>query len=451
MSLEGAIAVHRFGLGARPGEIEAASSDPKGWLVTQIGTGAEQPVAADGSAFPTSGILVRQEQDMIAARRAFKAGDTEAQKKQAGGRIKIFADEMAGRFRLGFTTARPFAEHLVWFWTNHFTVSTTAGRTLNFAGAFEREAVRPYIADTFENMLLAVASHPAMLVYLNNVASIGPDSLAGVRTGKGRNENLGRELMELYSLGVDGGYTQADVIALANILTGWSLDPDAPSGFGFFPNRHEPGRQNLRGKTYGSDLKSGIQAVRDLAHDPHTARHIATKFATYFIADQPSPQSVARLEAVFNRTGGDLKALAVAAVEDPSAWTPAPAKMRSPVEYVTAGYRLLGLPRGDNEEQQIRAAMGSARAMGEFPMTASSPNGWPLVSEAWTGPDAVLNRIEWAKQVGTRMPANFNAAAVADAGMGPLLASATRTAMARAETQGDALALLISSPEFQRR
>jgi uncharacterized protein (DUF1800 family) len=301
MSLEGAIAVHRFGLGARPGEIEAASSDPKGWLVTQIGTGAEQPVAPDGSAFPASGILVRQEQDMIAARRAFKAGDTEAQKKQAGGRIKIFADEMAGRFHLGFTTARPFAEHLVWFWTNHFTVSTTAGRTLNFAGAFEREAIRPYIADTFENMLLAVASHPAMLVYLNNVASIGPDSLAGARTSKGRNENLGRELMELYSLGVDGGYTQADVIALANILTGWSLDPDAPSGFGFFPNRHEPGRQNLRGKTYGSDLKSGIQAVRDLAHDPHTARHVATKFATYFIADQPSPQSVARLETVFNR------------------------------------------------------------------------------------------------------------------------------------------------------
>jgi uncharacterized protein (DUF1800 family) len=160
---------------------------------------------------------------------------------------------------------------------------------------------------------------------------------------------------------------------------------------------------------------------------------------------------VARLETVFNKSGGDLKALAVAAVEDPAAWNPAPAKMRSPVEYVTAGYRLLGLPKGDNAQQQIRAAMGSARAMGEFPMTASSPNGWPLVSDAWTGPDAVLNRIEWAKQVGARMPPNFNAASVADAGMGPLLSAATKTAMARAETQGDALALLISSPEFQRR
>ena len=458
MSLEGAIAVHRFGLGARPGEIEAASRDPKGWLLAQIGTAAEEPVTVDGSRFPDGGTLLRQEQEQIRERVAIKNGQfalkdksQDAVKNFVAPRLKIFTDEMAGRFRLGFTTARPFAEHLVWFWTNHFTVSTTAGRTLNFAGAFEREAIRPYIADKFENMLLAVASHPAMLIYLNNVASIGPDSLAGQRSGKGRNENLGRELMELYSLGVDGGYTQADVIALANILTGWGLDPNAPSGFGFFPNRHEPGAQTLRGKTYAPDLRGGIQAVRDLAHDPHTARHLATKFATYFIADQPSPQSVARLESVFKSTDGDLHALAQAAVEDPAAWTPGPAKLRSPVEYVTAGYRLLNLPTGSNEDQQIRAAMGSARAMGEFPMTASSPNGWPLTSDAWSGPDAILNRIEWAKQVGTRMPADLNAAAVADGGMGPLLSPTTRTAMARAETQADALALLLASPEFQRR
>lgn len=458
MSLEGAIAVNRFGLGARRGEIEAASADPKAWLVAQIGTEAEQPLTADGRRFPDSGTLVREEQEQIRQRVARKNGQfalkdssPDAVKNFVAPRLKIFSEEVAGRFRLGFTTARPFAEHLVWFWTNHFTVSVTAGRTLNFAGAFEREAIRPYIGGTFENMLLAVASHPAMLVYLNNVASIGPDSPAGERSGKGRNENLGRELMELYSLGVDGGYTQADVIALANILTGWGLDPNAPSGFGYFPNRHEPGRQTLRGRTYAGDLKGGIQAVRDLAHDPHTARHIATKFATYFIADQPSPQSVARLESVFNRTGGNLHALAVAAIEDLAAWTLGPGKLRSPVEYVTAGYRLLGLPVGSNSDQQIRAAMGSARAMGEFPMTASSPNGWPLVSDAWSGPDAILNRIEWAKQVGQRMPQGFDATAIADAGMGPLLSAATRTAMKRAETPGDALALLIASPEFQRR
>ena len=458
MSLEGAIAAHRFGLGARPGEIAAASTDPRGWLKAQLGKEAEQPVAPDGAPYLPGGQLVRLEQQQNAQRFTLKNGQPQfkdaspdAVKNFVAPRLQVFNNEMTGRFRLGFTTARPFAEHLVWFWTNHFTVSVTAGRTLTFAGAFEREAIRPYITDSFENMLLAVASHPAMLVYLNNQASIGPHSVAGRMSGRGLNENLGRELMELYSLGVDGGYTQADVIGLANILTGWSIDPDAPSGFNFFPNRHEPGAVTLRGKTYPPTLKGGIQAVRDLAHDPHTARYIATKFATYFISDTPSNESIGRLEKTFNATGGNLKALAETAVDDPAAWTPGPAKMRTPVEYVTAGYRLLGLPNGNNSPQQIRAAMATTRSMGEFPMTATSPKGWPLTSDAWSGPDAVLNRIEWARQVGARLPQNFNALAAADAGMGPLLNSATRTAMTRAETPGEAVALLLSSPEFQRR
>jgi len=459
MSLEGAIAVHRFGLGARPGEIGRASADPRGWLKAQIAREADQPTAPDGSAFPASGELVRQERAQIAQRVAFKNGQPQlkdagpdAVKNFVAPRMKIFTDEMAGRFQLGFTTARPFAEHLVWFWSNHFTVSVTAGRTLNFAGAFEREAIRPYIADSFENMLLAVASHPAMLVYLNNEASIGPDSPAGKNSGRGRNENLGRELMELYSLGVDGGYSQADVIALANILTGWGLDPDRPSGFNFYPNRHEPGEMTLRGRVYDASLKGGIQAVRDLAHDPHTARHIATKMATYFISDTPSAASIARLEKSFNDSGGNLKTLAAVLIDDPAAWVPQPRKMRSPVEYVTAGYRLLNLPAsGVNAAQQIKVAMATARAMGEFPMTASSPKGWPLTSDAWSGPDALLNRIEWAKQVGARLPVSVNVAALAEQGLGPLLAAATRNAMARAQTPGDALALLLCSPEFQRR
>jgi uncharacterized protein (DUF1800 family) len=457
MSLEGAIAVHRFGLGARPGEIATASSDPRGWLKAQIAE-AQQPVPPDGKPYAACGELVRQEREQLMQRVAFKNGRAElkdagpnAVKNFVAPRLQIFNNEMVGRFNLGFTTTRPFAEHLVWFWSNHFTVSVAAGRTLNFAGAFEREAIRPYIADRFENMLLAVASHPAMLVYLNNAQSIGPHSAAGRLSGRGLNENLGRELMELYSLGVDAGYTQADVIALANMLTGWSIDPNQPSGFNFFSNRHEPGDVTLRGRTYPGTLKGGIQAVRDLAHDPHTAHHIATKMATYFISDAPSPDSVARLEKCFNDTGGDLKALSAVLVDDPAAWTPKPAKMRTPVEFVTAGYRLLGLPKGDNGLQQTRGAMGTARAMGEFPMTATSPKGWPLTSDAWSGPDALLNRIEWAKQVGARMPTGFDAMAVAETGLGPLLAAPTRTAMARAETPGDALALLISSPEFQRR
>jgi uncharacterized protein (DUF1800 family) len=452
MSLEGAIAVHRFGLGARPGELEKASAGPQAWLKAQIGP-AEQPEPLDGGSFEAAGTLVKEERaDAMARNAALKQGLKPADlQADAKNRMQIFTGEMVARFQLGFSTARPFAEHLVWFWSNHFTVSATAGRTLNFAGAFERQAIRPYIAGRFEDMLLAVTIHPAMQVYLNNAVSVGPHSPAGQRTGQGRNENLGRELMELYSLGVDGGYTQADVIALANILTGWSLDPNSQLGFNFFPARHEPGTVILRGRSYPPTFEGGVRAVRDLARDPHTARHIATKMATYFIADTPSDASIARLEKTFLQTGGDLKALSETLVDDPAAWIAQPVKMRTPVEYVTAAYRLLDLPRAGNEKQQIQGAMAAARGMGEFPFTAPSPKGWPLTSDAWSGPDALMTRIEWAKQLGARLTGGIGAVELAMAGLGPLLSRTTMDAMGRAGTAGDALALMLSSPEFQRR
>ena len=216
---------------------------------------------------------------------------------------------MGARFDLGFTTTTPFAERLVWFWNNHFTISIQNAQTASLAGAYEREAIRPFIAGKFEDMLLAVATHPAMLIYLNNAQSIGPDSQAGEMSRRGLNENFGRELMELYSLGVNGGYTQADVIALAKLLTGWSIDtgqpdggrgrlvriaqsrlspadftqdPSMSSGFRYFPNRHEPGSVALRGKTYSDGYQGGRAAIHDLAHDPATARFIAGKFAVHF-------------------------------------------------------------------------------------------------------------------------------------------------------------------------
>jgi uncharacterized protein (DUF1800 family) len=258
--------------------------------------------------------------------------------------------------------------------------------------------------------------------------------------------------MELYTLGVDGGYTQDDVIALAKILTGWSLSRSGENnGFSYYPNRHEPGDVTLRGRTYPPTLEGGIAAIRDLAHDPATARHIARKLAVHFIADDPPAESIARLEKTFKDTGGDLRALAHAVVEDPNAWKPGQGKMRTPVEYVTAGYRLLGLPKGDTSEKQIRGAVAATRLMGQTPLAPPAPKGWPDTSDAWSGPDAVLTRIEWARQVGAALPANIEAAAIAEMGVGPLLQPSTRTAMARAESQQEALALLLSSPEFQRR
>jgi len=460
MSLEGAIAAHRFGLGARPGEIEAAAAAPRAWLLRQLDSPADQPQPLDGGApFQPGGVLVSA---LIQYRK-----DREAEKAQASAAmpapdpVKLFfktfvaayTREMAARFALGFTSEKPFAERLVWFWSNHFTVSALNPAAITFVGAFEREAIRPNIAGSFEDMLLAVTRHPAMQLYLDNAQSIGPDSLAGKFTGKGINENLGRELMELHTLGVDGGYTQADVIALAKILTGWSIDRDGgpATGFRYYPARHEPGDIVLRGKTYNGGEDAGIAALKDLAHDPATARHIAMKFAVQFIADDPPPASVARLEKNFLQSGGDLRALAETAVNDPAAWKPGRGKMRSPVEYTAAAMRLLGWPRGGDEDKQVKGVMAATRMMGEFPLAAPSPKGWPDNSDAWSGPDALLNRIQWAKELGNRLPQSFDAVAIADAGLGPLLQADTRAAMKSSASPGDAMALLVASPEFQRR
>jgi uncharacterized protein (DUF1800 family) len=460
MSLEGAIAAHRFGLGARPGEIDSASAAPRAWLLRQLDSPVGEPQPLDGgAAFLSGGALVS---DLIQYRE-----DREAEKSQATPgqpapdpvklffktRVAEYTREMAARFALGFTTDKPFAERLVWFWSNHFTVSALNPAAITFMGAFEREAIRPNIAGKFEDMLLASTRHPAMQLYLDNAQSIGPDSLAGRISGKGLNENLGRELMELHTLGVDGGYSQADVIALAKILTGWSIDRDggAGNGFRYYPPRHEPGDIVLRGKTYSGGEEAGIAALKDLAHDPATARHLANKFAVQFVADNPPPDSVARLEKSFRQTGGDLRALAETAVNDPAAWKPGGGKMRSPVEYTTAAMRMLGWPRGGDEDMQVKGVMAATRMMGEFPFAAASPKGWPDNSDAWSGPVALLNRIQWAKELGNRMPASLDAMAVAQSGLGPLLQPETRAAMKASASPGDAMALLVSSPEFQRR
>ena len=457
MSLEGAIAANRFGLGARQGEIEAASRSPHDWLLSQLEDPASQPQPWDGQPLKSGAELVAelvQDRKQIKELKRDRADNKQQIKAINKTRFQTFINEMSARFAHGFTTDTPFAERLVWFWSNHFVVSAMNPQAAIFAGAFEREAIRPYINATFEEMTQAVVRHPAMQLYLNNAQSIGPDSPAGMKSKKGLNENLGRELMELYTLGVDGGYTQADVIAMAKLLTGWSLDVQGGQAFRFYPARHEPGQVVLRGKTY-SGYDGCVAAISDLARDPATARHIARKFAVYFIADDPPPESVARLEKTFVQTGGNLRALAETAVKDQVAWRPGPGKMRKPVEYVTAAYRLLGLPRAtkdpDAPNKQVRGAMGAVRLMGEFPLSAPSPKGWPDVSEAWSGPDAVLNRIEWAKQVGNRLPNGFNASAVAEMGLGATLRPATKTAMAQANTSGEAIALLLSSPEFQRR
>ena len=233
-------------------------------------------------------------------------------------------------------TEESFRERLVHFWTNHFAVSADKPQVLALAGTLENEAIRPHVAGRFADMLTAVESHPAMILYLDNQASIGPGSQLAQRRSRrssagdrklGINENLAREILELHTLGVDGGYTQQDVTTFARALTGWSIGTDRfPGGgelgkFAFHDAAHEPGAKTIMGTRYGQSGVAQPRAVlTDLAKHPATARHVATKLARHFIADEPPPDAVERIAKAFRDSDGDLPTVHRAVLDTPEAW-----------------------------------------------------------------------------------------------------------------------------------
>jgi uncharacterized protein (DUF1800 family) len=345
-----------------------------------------------------------------------------------------------------------FVERLVAFWSNHFCVSAAKGQNVRIlAGAFEREAIRPHVLGKFADMLRAVERHPAMLHFLDNAQSVGPDSAAGRNAKRGLNENLAREILELHTLGPDGGYTQADVTEFARALTGWSvvgaegrLGP--PGAFVFNANAHEGGVRPLLGRSYEDEGFAQARAVLDdLARAPATARHVAAKFARAFVADAPAPPLVDRLAEVFTQSDGDLGAVARALVADVLAWEAPPTKLRDPWEMLVAAYRALGLdPRPPQRPLRFLTLLG-------MPLwSPGGPNGFPADAAAWASPEGLKGRL----QVATAL-----AKLAKDAPAPPLLlervlpgASAeTREATLRAESRAQAYALLIMAPEFQRR
>lgn len=360
----------------------------------------------------------------------------------------LLAEELDLALLSAVRTSAPMAERLALYWMDHFTAAGANAGFLN--GGMEREAIRPRMLGPFHDLLVAAALHPSMLFYLDNRASVGPNSRLG-RSSRGRrglNENLGREILELHTLGVDGGYTQDDVVALASMLTGWtvSLDerPSQPERVGFFPDRHEPGPKTLLGKTYAQDgPDQAVAALTDLARHPATARHVTRRMVRHFVG-HGLPGLEGRMAEVFRRTGGDLGAVTRALVMDDQAWV-APRKVRPPVEFLLASARLLGgLPPRP-------APRGALSAMGQPFWGAPSPKGWPTEDDAWAAPDAIKTRLDWAADLARRLPPGLDARALLDTAFGPAASAETRRAVERASDGGQALVLLLLSPEFQRR
>jgi uncharacterized protein (DUF1800 family) len=288
-----------------------------------------------------------------------------------------------------------------------------------------------------------------MLFYLDNVGSIGPDSPVGRQRGRGLNENLGREILELHTLGVDGGYGQADVEALARILTGWSVArPDEPEAgaFRFRPAVHQPGPKVLLGQTYAeAGHDEGVAALRDLARHPATARHVAMKLARHFIADAPPEDAVARIARRFEETDGDLRAVTAAVVAEEAAWQAPFAKLRTPWELAVAACRVTGFA------PPAEMLAGGLRRLDQPCFFAPSPAGWPDAAAAWLSPEAVLRRAQWCERFAHLLPEPPDPAALAEAGFGDALSGESAAAVGRAPSRRLAVALLLAAPEFQRR
>lgn len=487
---QAASAVNRFGLGAMPGEI-AQATDARGWLQAQL---RAPPDLAAFRQLPDSLELLRRETDYKLARRERKRGappqpdpadsndamsatGAAARKRRGGdkgeadpGRRELrqfgLAD-MAARYRMAATTPQPFIERLVRFWSNHFAVSIDKGPARLYAAPMEREAIRPHVLGNFDELLLAVETHPAMLRYLDNDTSVGADSMLVERRSRragrkadgkpprklGLNENLAREIMELHTLGAESGYTQADVVEFARALTGWGVPQPrevdaARSAFVFHGNAHEPGARRILGKTYAQDGQAQGRAIlHDLALHPATAHHLSLKLARHLVADTPPEALVQRLAKAWLASGGELRAWYAALIDDDAAWGADARKFKTPDDFVVSSMRAGGF--GFDRAAELANLL---RELGQPVFTPRSPAGFPDTTGDWVAGDALRKRLQVAGTFGERVagastPLQLAQQALGADGVDGDFAGALR----RAGSPQEGYAILFASPAFQWR
>ena len=467
-------ALNRFGLGARRGERQKIG-DGRQWLMAQLDGGTPSLAPPDGVNATTVGEALR------AIRRAGQ-GDEQERRQARRHVVEMSQAEMHAALTARITSERPFVERLVAFWSNHLCVSTGSKIVVApLAGSYERDVIRAHVLGRFEDMVLASAKHPAMLVYLDNFQSIGPNSRgagAGPRNNgqrRGLNENYARELLELHTLGVNGGYTQQDVQELAKILTGWTVngiggpaaqaqranqrrrrnaprqavrrEPDGPIVFAFVDLLHEPGAKTVLGQRYSQGgIEEGEHVIRALCRHPSTAQFVATKLVTHFVSDEPPAAAVDRVAKVFRSTDGDLKAVARALVDEPEAWREDARKFRTPQDWFVAMLRAFGAsdasPNAPVVLRQLRQPVWSPAA----------PKGFGDALQEWADPDSLLNRGELARTI-ARLPAvrTLDPQSLADVVDVPAGNALHAMLADRSIAVPERLALAVAGPAFQWR
>ena len=466
MTIKSTIAANRFGLGARPGDLSLIEPNPSRWLLDQLQGPSRLPDELKGLS-SSAKVLVeiqdlrREEREM----RQLADGDPAPDFARKYGRTvrEHYTEQTHARYRLAASSDFPFHERLVYFWSNHFAVSVDKQPLSAIAGLYENEAIRPNITGNFADLLIACEQHPAMITYLDNQRSIGPTSTLGRRANRrqrdreiGLNENLAREILELHTLGVDGGYTQDDVTTFAKVITGWSIGGAGDNGrfaegepgtFEFRQAIHEPGTHQVLGKRYAqSGIKQGEAVLRDLAMHPATARFISSKLARHFVADEPPTDLVDELAATYLESGGELSKVYETLIRADAAWLEPHSKYKSPHDFVISTFRAF-----DHVPDNTRFVVGALDLMGQTPFRPGSPAGWADTAEHWGGADALYKRIEWSNTVSRVIGSRVNPVKLGDAVLGPVFSAKTRKAISRAEDTVQGMTLLLASPDFQRR
>lgn len=409
--------------------------------------------------FPIAGQA--QHLPLLAQLRGLKhAAGTEAEKQVQKEQLTVQLGEMGIQaqkltFARAVDSLDGFRERLVAFWADHFSVVARNFTEIPMPFALVEDAIRPNLAGNFADLVTAVTLHPAMLLYLDQVSSVGPNSALGRKRSKGLNENLARELIELHTLGVGAGYSQVDVTQMAKLLTGVTYN--AENGMFFEEKRAEPGAETVLGTQYdGEGLAPVRAALRDLASRPETARHIARKLVVHFITDTPDEQLIGTIARAFQDADGDLMAVYGALLSAPAAWGETMLKVRQPYDFLVAASRALGITGanfGPMDAKRFRVAYPETMAqMGQRFKHPDGPNGFPEAAEEWVTPMGLARRISWAMLQPRRLldklpdPVVMLQACLAERAS-PMLVLAAE----RAEDEMQGVGLILASAEFNRR
>ena len=455
--------INRLSFGPRPGDIESVKSQGiEAYIQSQLMPDSitqPQPLTQQLSSLETLRMspieLVHEFQQNRQNKKPNQQPNPELLRAVRQKIRRIQEQPIQGRLLRAIESPRQLQEVMVDFWYNHFNVFVGKGLDRVLVGVYEEQAIRPHVLGKFRTLLEATAKHPAMLFYLDNWQNTAPNTPGARGRFKGLNENYARELMELHTLGVNGGYTQQDVITLARIFTGWGFprprqEVGDGSGFYFDAARHDSSDKVFLGQPIkGGGMEEGEQALDILARHPATARHISYQLAQYFVADEPPASLVEQLSKKFQETDGDIREVLNTLFHSSEFLNPKyyNTKLKTPYQYVISALRAT-----DTREQNFRLIAGSLRQMGMPIYGCPTPDGYKNIEEAWLNPDAMIRRISLttalangrlgrnssvdAQQLGKTLGNNF---------------SAKTQQIIDANPEKMRAILMLGSPEFMRR